>query len=95
MNGNINSGLPMNTLSEVPTPNLDARSITAMKKENGQVIGYQLSDGTILDKSAAIDLAKQGGIAGVGIATRKGLEYLKSLPDGTESNNLSNLPSIL
>ena len=45
-------------------------------------------------KNESIQLAKQGGIQGVGIATRNGSEYLKSLPDGEENNNLGNLPSI-
>ena len=35
-----------------------------------------------------------GDIQGVGVAHRKDSEYLKSLPDGTENNNLSNLPSV-
>ena len=39
-------------------------------------------------------MAKQGQIAGVGIAHRGDTEYLKSIPDGTENNNLGNLPSI-
>ncbi len=39
-------------------------------------------------------LARQGEIKGVGVASRNGNEYLKSLPDGTENNNLSNLPSV-
>ena len=38
-------------------------------------------------------LAKQGGIRGVAIASRNGSEYLRSLPDGDESNNLGDLPS--
>jgi len=41
-----------------------------------------------------VALARQGGIAGVGIAHRDGVEYLKSIPDGTQSNNLSHLPSV-
>ena len=39
-------------------------------------------------------LAKNGGIRGVGVGIRKGTEYLKALPDGSEGNNLGNLPSI-
>ena len=39
-------------------------------------------------------MAKQGQIAGVGIAHRGDTEYLKSIPDGNENNNLSNLPSV-
>jgi len=41
-----------------------------------------------------VDMAKHGEIQGVGIAHRKDSEYLKSLPDGTENNNLGNLPSV-
>jgi len=88
------SSLPLNTLSEIPKYKEDAQQVTALVKDNGRVRGYQLSDGRILDKPVAVALAKQGGIANVGIAHRNGSEYLKSLPDGTESNNLSNLPSI-
>lgn len=95
MKNNIDmTSLPMNALSEIPTPNADARQITALVKDGGKVSGYQLSDGSVLDKAQAVSLAKQGGIAGVGIAHRDGNEYLKSLPDNTESNNLSSLPSI-
>jgi len=91
---NKSTSLSMNALNEIPTPNADPQHITALVKDDGRVSGYQLSDGSILDKPEAVELAKQGGIAGVGISNRKGNEYLKSLPDGTENNNLSNLPSI-
>jgi len=63
-------------------------------KEGGKVTGYQLSDQTVLEKSEAIQLAKEGGIAGVGIAHRGDTEYLKSIPDETENNNLSSLPKV-
>jgi hypothetical protein len=86
--------LPMNALSEIPEPNPDAQHISALKKDGSHVTGYQLSDGRILDKPEAVALAKQGGIVGVGIAHRNGNEYLKSLPDDTENNNLSHLPSV-
>lgn len=39
-------------------------------------------------------MAKQGQIAGVGIAHRGDTEYLKSIPDGSENNNPGNLPSV-
>ena len=88
------SNLSMNTLSDIPTPNANAQRITALKKDSGRVVGYQLSDGRILDKYEAVALARQGGIAGVGIAHRNGNEYLKSLPDDMENNNLDSLPSV-
>ncbi len=90
----IYSSLPLNAMSEIPTPKADAVDIVALKKESGRVTGYQLSDGTVLSKVQAVNLARQGGIRGVGISTRDGEEYLKSIPDSSEDNNLGNLPSI-
>jgi hypothetical protein len=84
----------MNTLKDIPEPNSNAQRITGLKKQSGRVTGYQLADGRILDKNEAVSLARQGGIAGVGIAHRNGSEYLKSIPDGAENNNLSSLPSV-
>ena len=89
-----NISLSMNALSDIPMPNADAQRITALKKDSGRVTGYQLADGRVLAKDEAVALAKQGGIAGVGIAHRKGSEYLKALPDGAEGNNLSSLPTV-
>ncbi|MCL2034982.1 MAG: DUF3892 domain-containing protein [Oscillospiraceae bacterium] len=86
--------LPMNTFQDIPTPNADAKKITALLKENGRVSGYKLSDGRVLSKEEAVRLAREGGISGVGISSRKGNEYLKSLPDESENNNLGNLPSV-
>jgi len=86
--------LPLNTFQDIPEPKAGAMEITALVKESGRVRGYQLSDGRILDKAKAVQLAREGYIQGVGIATRNGNPYLKSLPDGTERNNLGNLPSV-
>ena len=86
--------LAQNTLDQIPTPSSDAKSITALVKESGKVTGYQLSDNTVLDKAQAVALARQGGIKGVGIAHRGDTEYLKTLPDSDDSNNLSNLTSV-
>ncbi|MBR0600486.1 DUF3892 domain-containing protein [Sinanaerobacter chloroacetimidivorans] len=88
------SRLPMMAMEYVPTPKADAKEIVALVKEEGRVTGYQLEDGQILDKDEAVQLAKQDGIRGVGVATRKGNEYLKSLPDENDDNNLGNLPSV-
>jgi hypothetical protein len=81
-------------MKEIPTPNANAATITGLVKEGGAIVGYQLSDGQTLTKEEGVTLAKQGGIQGVGISERDGTEYLKSIPDNTEGNNLSNLPSI-
>jgi hypothetical protein len=96
-NNNDNNNLtklPMNTMKVVPQPNADAKQIVALVKENGRINGYQLSDGRVLNKEEGVMLAKQGGIQGVGVATRNGNEYLKSLPDENDTNNLSNLPAV-
>ena len=85
--------LPANINIMNPVPNKDAKSIPKLIRNNGKISGYQLSDGTILSKSEGVALAKQGGIRGVAIASRNGSEYLRSLPDGSESNNLGDLPS--
>lgn len=87
-------GLPLAAFKEIPEVHADASEITALVKDSGTITGYQLSDGSIVSKDQGVELAKQGKIAGVGIATNKGVEYLKSLPDVTEANNLGNLPSI-
>ena len=84
------SKLPMQTLKDVPQPNADAKQITGLVKEGGRITGYQLSDGRVLNKQEGVQLAKQGGIRGVGVATRNGNEYLKSLPDDEEVNNVFN-----
>ena len=85
--------LPANINIMNPVPNKDAKSISKLIRNNGKITGYQLSDGTILSKSEGVALAKQGGIRGVAVASRNGSEYLRSLPDGSESNNLGDLPS--
>ena len=60
----------------------------------GRVEGYQLSDDRIISRDEGVALARAGEIRGVGIAHRKDTEYLKSLPDEKESNNLSSLPTV-
>lgn len=88
------SSLPLKALSEIPDASADAKEIVALVKESGKVTGYKLSDGNIVNKQEGVALARQGDIKGVGISSRNGTEYLKSIPDNTEGNNLSNLPSI-
>jgi len=88
------SSLPMMALDEIPEAKADAKEIIGLVKDSGKVTGYQLSDGQIVDKQEGIELARQGNIKGVGISSRNGNEYLKSLPDDTESNNLGNLPAV-
>ena len=82
------------TLDQIPQANSNAKRIVGLLKEGGKITGYQLSDDSIVEKQQAVNMAKQGEIAGVGIAHRGDTEYLKSIPDGSENNNLGNLPSV-
>ena len=88
------SSLPLMAMSEIPNPQSNAKHIVGLVREGGRITGYQLSDGQVVDKDEGLVLARQGQIAGVGIATNQGNEYLKSLPDQSEGNNLGNLPAI-
>ena len=98
MNDNSNSingnELVKNTLDQIPEAKSNAKCITGLVKENGRVTGYQLSDNTIVEKPKAVKMAKQGEISGVGIAHRGDNEYLKSIPNGNENDNLGNLPAV-
>ena len=87
------SRLPMLAMEYIPTPNENAKRIVGLVKDQGRITGYELEDGQILSKEEAVALAKQDGLRGVGVASRKGNEYLKTLPDNSDGNNLGNLPS--
>lgn len=89
-----NEEFAKNTLDQIPESRPDAKKITALIKENGRVTGYKLSDNTTVSRTEAVNMAKQGNIEGVGIAHNGDTEYLKSIPNGTENDNLSNLPTV-
>lgn len=73
----------------------DKNSIKAIMKHSGEITGYELSNGDQITKERGVELAKAGAISGVSVATSiKGEEYLRSLRDDDESNNLSSLPVI-
>lgn len=73
-----------------------AHMITRVVKDNqGEITAYEFENGDIVSKEQAVILAKQGTISGVSIATsKKGEEFLRSLPDGDKTNNLDSLPVI-
>ncbi len=91
---NISSELPKAAMDNIPTPNENAMTITGLVKEKGRITGYQLSDNRIVSREEGVSLAKAGNIKGVGIAHNKDTEYLKSIPDDSEDNNLSSLPTV-
>lgn len=90
----LSEDLARNTLDDIPQAKEDAKDIVGLVKSSGRVTGYQLSDGSAVSKEDGIEMAKNGEIKNVGIAHRRDSEYLKSLPDGEEGNNLGNLPSV-
>ena len=88
------SDLAYAALDQIPTAKADAKEIVGLVKSGGRVTGYQLSDGNTVSKEEGVCMAKAGDIRGVGVAHRKDTEYLKALPDGSDENNLSSLPSV-
>ena len=86
--------LAKQTLGHIPQPSANAKRIVGLVEEGGRITGYKLSDESFVSKPEAVSMAKQGQIVGVGIAHRGDTEYLKSIPDGSENNNLGNLPSV-
>ena len=91
MGGN---NLVKNTLDQIPQAGPNAKRIVGLVKEGGRITGYTLSDESFVSKPEAVSMAKQGQIVGVGIAHRGDTEYLKSIPNGDENDNLGNLPSV-
>ena len=86
--------LAKNALDQIPEAKRNAKRIVGLVKEGGRITGYQLSDDSFVSKPEAVSMAKQGHISGVGIAHRGNTEYLKSIPNGNENDNLGNLPSV-
>ena len=94
MDKTMRTELPKLAFDDIPTVSADAVSITGLVKNHGRIEGYQLSDERIISRSEGVTMAKAGEIRGVGIAHRKDTEYLKTLPDDSETNNLSSLPTV-
>lgn len=61
----------------------DGRKITDVKLSNGEIVSI----------NRAIQMCESGQLPGYIIGTRyDGESYLRTRPDGTRGNNLSNLP---
>ena len=86
--------LVKNALDQIPQAEPNAKHIVGLVKKGGKITGYKLSDETFVSRQEGVSMAKQGQIADVGIAHRGDTEYLKSIPNGSENDNLSNLPSV-
>ena len=66
--------------------------VETIKDSSGEIKQYVLENGTTIDKAQGVEMAKKGQIDGVIIAdSKKGEEYLRTKPDGTQGNNLSSM----
>lgn len=73
----------------------NAKAITKRIVNSGEVVGYELESGEHITIEQAVQMAKANELKHVGVSVSKdGSEYIRSLADGDESNNLGNLPSI-
>ena len=68
--------------------------INRIKKNAEGDITDVMINGNVYSIDEAIMMARDGKIEGVNVAkARSGREYLRSNPDGSEVNNLDNLPA--
>ncbi|HEY9061090.1 MAG TPA: DUF3892 domain-containing protein [Pseudobacteroides sp.] len=73
----------------------DQSKIIKVKKDtSGDITDVMLENGNVFSINEAIMMAKDNKIEGVNVSVSKsGREYLRSNPNGTESDNLDSLPS--
>lgn len=70
--------------------------VVAVRKENGVITDLKLSDGRILSKEEAIQVAKTEGIVGVNVGVTRGeerIEILRVNPINDVEKALYNLPT--
>lgn len=66
--------------------------VQTIKNSSGEIMQYVLESGQTIDKAQGVEMAKNGQIDGVIVAhSKKGEEYLRTKPDGSEGNNLSSM----
>lgn len=74
----------------------NSTSIIKVKKNSeGDITDVMLENGNVYSINEAITMARDGLIEGVNVSRAKsGREYLRSDPNGTEKDNLDNLPTM-
>ena len=71
---------------------MGSKIVQTIKNSSGEIMEYVLETGERVDKAQGVLRDKNGEIDGVIIAhSKKGEEYLRTKPDGTEGNNLSSM----
>lgn len=70
------------------------RIIKVKKNADGDITDVMFENGNVYSIDEAIRMARDGLIEGVNIGEAKnGREYLRSNPNGDQSDNLDNLPT--
>ena len=68
--------------------------IKVRKNNDGDITDVMLGNGNVFSIKEAITMARDGLIEGVNVGRAKnGREFLRSDPNGTEKDNLDNLPT--
>lgn len=71
-----------------------ASIVKVRKNKDGDITDVMLNNGNIYSINEAIMMARDGLIEGVNSGRAKnGREFLRSDPNGTEKDNLDNLPT--
>ncbi len=70
-----------------------SRIVKVRKNEEGDITDVMLEDGAVVSMNEAIQMVRQERIEGVNVGTSKnGREFLRANPNGTENDNLDQLP---
>lgn len=71
-----------------------SKIIKVKKNHDGDITDIMLENGNIYSIDEAIMMAKDDLIEGVNVGrARNGREYLRSNPNGSDSDNLDNIPT--
>lgn len=74
---------------------LSAKITKVKKNPDGDITDVMLDNGNVYPVNEAISMARDGEIQGVNVGRAKnGREFLRSDPNGEQSDNLDNLPTM-
>ncbi|SMB83245.1 Protein of unknown function [Desulfonispora thiosulfatigenes DSM 11270] len=72
------------------------KEIVAVSKDpDGTIIAVKTDDNIIYSLNQAIDEVEKGNFTGMEVVSREGTKYLRTYPDESLDNNLSNLNNII
>jgi hypothetical protein len=66
--------------------------VAVRKNDQGEIEQIKTDQGNVYPLSQAVQMAKENQLANVKAAHRGEREYIRSKPDGTEDNNLDQMP---